>query len=56
MGVKAGVPLVDSFTSVTDPLPELGIIEREFSMAKHYLVGPAIEFYLPFNLSIEADG
>jgi hypothetical protein len=56
VGVKAGVPLTDSFVSVTEPLPELGITEREFSRAKHYLVGPAVEVYLPLHLSIEADG
>jgi hypothetical protein len=55
-GVKAGVPLTDSFASVTEPLPELGITEREFSRAKHYLVGPAVEIYLPLHLSVEADG
>lgn len=56
VGVKAGVPLTDSFVSVTEPLPELGITETEFSRAKHYLVGPAVEVYLPLHLSIEADG
>jgi hypothetical protein len=56
VGVKAGVPLTDSFVSVTEPLPELGITEREWSRAKHYLIGPAVEVYLPLNLSIEADG
>lgn len=42
VGVKAGVPLTDSFTSVTGHLPQLGITERKFSRAKHYLVGPAV--------------
>ena len=39
-----------------EPLPALGITEREFSKAKHYLVGPSVELYLPMKLSIEADG
>jgi hypothetical protein len=56
VGVKAGVPLTDSFASVTEPLPDLGISEREFSRAKHYIVGPTVEVHLPLNLSIEADG
>ena len=56
VGVKAGVPLTDSFASVTAQVPELGITVREFSKGKHYIVGPAVEVYLPLNLSIEADG
>jgi hypothetical protein len=56
VGVKAGLPLTDSFRSVTEPLPALGITEREFSRAKHYLVGPSVELYLPMHFSIEADG
>jgi len=55
VGVKAGVPLTDSFRSVTEPLPELGITEREFSRTKHYMVGPTVELNLPMHFSIEAD-
>jgi len=48
-GVKAGLPLTDFLSPVNN---------REFSFsanARKYIVGPTIEFHLPFGLGIEFD-
>ncbi|HEX6545287.1 MAG TPA: hypothetical protein VF023_03190, partial [Bryobacteraceae bacterium] len=51
IGVKAGVPITDSFNNTT-LLP--GIDTSAGS--KNYIVGPMVELRLPFALSVEADG
>lgn len=49
IGVKAGVPITDSFSS--NPSAALS----SFSSSKNYIVGPMVELKLPFHLSVEAD-
>ena len=47
VGVKGGVPLADAF-KVTDR-------SRYFSDKAPYVIGPAVELYLPLGLSAEVD-
>ena len=51
IGVKAGVPITDSFNSTT-LLP--GVVTSAGS--KNYIVGPMVELRLPFHFAVEADG
>ncbi len=50
IGVKAGVPLTDSFNTTT-----LGNDVTGYTSSKNYIVGPMAELKLPFHLSVEAD-
>jgi hypothetical protein len=49
LGVKAGVPLTDFFSTVKSP--NFGFN----SNTKNYIVGPTLELRLPLGLGIEAD-
>ena len=51
IGVKAGVPITDSFNTTS-----LGNDITGYSNSKNYIVGPMVELKLPFHLSVEADG
>jgi hypothetical protein len=51
IGVKAGVPITDSFTGNST---EFGV--STVTSSRTYIIGPMIELKLPFNLSVEADG
>lgn len=50
IGVKAGVPITDAFETFQ------GNDAHYFTNTKRYLIGPTIEFHLPYRLSIEVDG
>lgn len=50
IGVKAGVPLTDSFNTTS-----LGNDITGYSNSKNYIVGPMVDLKLPFHLSVEAD-
>jgi hypothetical protein len=50
IGVKAGVPITDSFNNVS-----LANNITGYSNSKNYIVGPMVELKLPFHLSVEAD-
>ena len=58
LGIVAGGSLTDAFPTTTVPVgPEVGIAGfHNYSQAKDYIVGPAIEFKLSGHWSIEADG
>ena len=49
VGVKAGVPFTDAFSSFTNGS------YNAFSSSKNYIVGPMVELHLPLGLSAEAD-
>ena len=50
IGLKAGVPITDAFSSTTFPSGA-----SAFSDSKNYIIGPTVELRLPFHLSVEAD-
>jgi hypothetical protein len=50
IGVKAGVPLTDSFSTTQIGS---GIVGKSGDTS--YLIGPTVELRLPFHLSVEAD-
>jgi hypothetical protein len=49
IGVRAGVPITDAFDTVR------GSDASYFTNTKRYLIGPTIEFHLPWRLSIAVD-
>jgi Outer membrane protein beta-barrel domain len=53
IGVKAGVPITDSFNNTS--FGSLGNQIIGYSNSKNYIVGPMVELKLPFHLSVEAD-
>jgi hypothetical protein len=50
VGVKAGVPLTDAFSTT-----QLNSVFNGYSDSKNYIVGPMVELRLPFGLGAEAD-
>ena len=50
VGVKAGVPLTDAFSTTQTNSANVG-----YSDSKNYIVGPMVELRLPFGLGAEAD-
>ncbi len=53
VGVKAGMPLTDPFSTQT--FTNVDVITRSFSDAKKFMIGPMLEIRLPLGLAIEAD-
>ena len=49
IGVRAGVPITDAFETFR------GNEARYFTNTKRYLIGPTVEFHLPWRLSIAVD-
>ncbi len=49
VGVKGGVPITDAFDAAR------GTTSEYFTDTKRYLVGPTVEFHLPWRFSIEVD-
>ena len=53
VGIKAGVPVTDSFTGTT--FNDSTGTTRSTTDSSGYIIGPQVELHLPFGLSVEAD-
>ena len=53
VGVKAGVPFTDDFSSDTFSVPPQ--VYRSYSNSTGYIIGPTGEIHLPLGLSVEVD-
>src|SRR5438105_4927501 len=60
IGVIAGGSLTDSFRTETTPvnfgIPNAPTAERSFSPSKDWIIGPAVEFHIGGDWSVEVDG
>lgn len=56
-GIKAGIPLTDSFQDLTVPSAfTTGQTIHAYSSSKKFVAGGMVELHLPLGFSIEADG
>lgn len=55
-GIKAGIPVTDSFADVSTPQPGSNLTVHTFSNSKKFVAGGMVEVHLPFGFSVEADG
>jgi hypothetical protein len=56
-GIKAGIPVTDSFQNLTTPAATGNDVNvHTYSSSKKFVAGGMVELHLPFGFSIEADG
>jgi len=53
IGIRGGVPFTGAFSDQT--FPSGSEVFRQYSNSNEYVVGPMVEFHLPFGFAVEAD-
>ncbi len=55
VGIKVGTPLTEAYNVANSVISGSSIPNAYSSNAKDFLIGPMVEFRLPFSIAIEAD-